>query len=379
MNTSDVRTSIYQKTGGFIKGICHPKGETARLTDAGIGWVRMDAPYPFEKDGSVCDYHLSFLEEIRNYSKKGLRAILISPYPDTFLDHGVDPRSEEGLREVKRICAFMAKEYAPLGVCWQATNEMHIVHFRSPLTVEESKEFLVASLQGLREGNPNAAIGHNSISHTGDWDALCREIDSRTDCDYIGFDLYNGTWSDGGPETFTENIERLYNLVKKPVILMEFGFSSRGGNISEDRHEITDYLANLGYMSLEALFASPDRFLDHLPEQLNRMVRSCAPEDKETALCNCFPHLLKKWCATEVFPHTEEGQATFYRTLLPILLENPHLAGAVIYCWRDSDDCFSCKATDCPCETAWGLVHLDESEKPAYYAVREIYTGKKSS
>lgn len=371
--SQDIRFGLYEKIDGFLKGICHPKGETTRITEAGIEWIRIDAPYPFDVEGKVSTSHTRFLQEVADYAAAGLRAVIVSPYPDTFIEHSIDPRTKEGLNEVERVCAFMAKEYAPYRVCWQATNEMHIVHFRSPLTIAESKEFLIASLNGLRAGNPHAAIGHNSISHTGDWDELCREIDERTDCDYLGFDLYNGTWSDGGPETYIELIDSLYSLLKKPIILMEFGFSSRGGNVSKDEREIKEYIEKLGYRTLEDLFASPSKFLEHLPPKLRHMVEACAPEDKETAIRNCFPHLLKRWCAEEVFPHDEEGQALFYQTLLPMLLASPYLAGAVLYCWRDSDDCFSCGAEDCPCETAWGLTRLDRSTKPSYDVVRSIY------
>ena len=68
-----------------------------------------------------------------------------------------------------------------------------------------------------------------------------------------------------------------------------------------------------------------------------------------------FPHILKMWFSEEVFPHDEDGQAKFYEALLPMLLENPYLAGAVIYCWKDSKKCFECGAEDCPCEIAWGI------------------------
>lgn len=373
MNHKPVCEKLFMKTDGFIKGICHPKGETTRLTDAGIGWIRTDAPYPLDETGDFSESHREYLATLRHYAENGLRSIVVSPYPDQFIARGIDPRTPEGQQEVRAVCAKMARDYAPYRVCWQATNEMHIVHFRSPLTAEESKEFLIATLQGLREGDPHAIIGHNSVSHTGDWNELCREIDRRTDCDYLGFDLYNGTWSNGGPETYLTHIDELHALVNKPIILMEFGFSSSGGNVSADQHEITDYIAKLGYQSLDELFASPDRLIEHLPISLKTMVLSCAPEDKEIALRNCFPHLLKCWCAEEVFPHTEEGQALFYRTLLPQLLTHPYLAGAVIYCWRDSTDCFSCGAPDCPCETAWGLSRLDGTTKLAYDAVRALF------
>ena len=143
--------------------------------------------------------------------------------------------------------------------------------------------------------------------------------------------------------------------------------------MSKDGREIADYIEKLGYRSVSDIMASPNRFLEALPDKLRKMVDSCASEDKETAIYTCFPHILKSWCAEEVYPHDERGQALFYQTLLPMLSASPYLGGAVIYCWSDSDDCFSCGAKDCPCETAWGLIRLDGSFKPSYHAVRSIY------
>lgn len=376
MNNTDIRNQLYKKTGGFIKGICHPKDELERLAQAGIGWVRIDAPFPFEKDGSVSQSHIRFIEKVKHYFENGLRTVLVSPYPKEFIENGIDPRTEQGISKVREICTFMAREYAPYGVCWQATNEMHIVHFRSPLTARESVEFLIASIEGLNTGAPSCAVGHNSVSHTGDWDDSCLEISNRTRCDYIGFDLYNGTWSDGGPETYIDHVERLYSLLKIPVILMEFGFSSKGKNISDDLKEINEYLNGIGYSSIDGVIKDPQKFIEALPKGLAKTVLNCAPEDKVQAIYNCFPHVLKTWWAKEVIPHTEEGQAEFYKTILPMLMNNPHLAGAVIYCCMDSNSCFLCDADDCPCETAWGLIRLDKSPKPAYYAVKKAFTNK---
>ncbi|MBQ1965395.1 MAG: hypothetical protein II348_01825 [Clostridia bacterium] len=373
MILQQLKDELYQKTNGFIKGICHPNGESTRILDAGITWVRMDAPFPFDENGAISESHNNFVKQIRDYYEIGLHAILISPYPGTFIENGIDPRTIEGLEEVRRICAFMAKEYEPFGVCWQATNEMHIVHFRAPLNAHESTEFLIASLQGLRQGASGAAIGHNSVSHDGTWNPYCLKINDKVEYDYIGLDLYNGTWSDGGPKTYVEQIEALYQLVQKPVILMEFGFSSRGGNIRRGGSEITEYLRRLGYRDETELFSDPLRFVENLPKRLQRSVMQCAPEDFETAILNCFPHLLKSWISEPIFPHDESGQAQFYESLLPMLLQTPCLAGAVLYCWRDSDACFSCGAHDCPCETAWGITRMDGSKKPVYRVIQKIY------
>ncbi len=369
----NLRTSLYEKTGGFLKGICHPGTDYTALTDAGIRWVRRDAPYPFDTDGNLSADHLEFLEETRNYAKNGLRSVIVSPYPREFLRHGIDPRTEEGLGQVRDVCEFLAKEYRGLGVCWQATNEMFVIHFRAPLNIDESMEFLIASLQGLRKGDPDAALGHNTVSTGEGWDERGHDILRRTDCDYLGFDLYNGTWGNGDTDTYIDRIEELYNLYKLPVILMEFGFASLGGNAHADFREGWDYLKNLGFDGMDDLRDRMDEFIETLPPRLKHTAVTCAPEDRLNAIIGMMPHLTKLWFAEMTIPHTEEGQAAFYAEILPKLLADERLAGAVVYCWRDSKTCFTCGADDCPCETAWGITRCDGSRKPAYDTIKELF------
>ena len=370
-----IRDKIYEKTGGFIKGICHPKGDPKMITDAGINWIRRDPPLAIDKNGNVTESHKRFLEETRVYAENGLRSIVVSPYPREFISNGIDPRTPEGLKKVEEVCEFMAKEYSKYGVCWQATNELFVVHFRAPLNEYESKEFIIASLKGLRKGDPNAIIGHNTVEALGVWNDYIKEIDEKCEYDYLGFDLYNGTWSNGGPSTYIDKVNELYEMCKKPVILMEFGFASLGKNASSDFREAFEYINKLGFKDLDDMVARKDEYIETLPsESLKHVARTCAPEDLKQAFLTMFPHLLKMWFAEEVFPHDEDGQAKFYETLLPMLLESPYLAGAVIYCWKDSKACFTCDAEDCPCETAWGIVKLDDTPKKAYYTIKENFT-----
>ena len=369
------RTSALQKRlGGFLKGICHPDENYTLLKDAGFGWVRRDVPFPVDADGAVLQQHRDFLAQTKAYAENGLRSQLISPYPFKFLERGIDPRTPEGLKRVEELSAFLAREYRPYAPCWQATNEQFNPHFRAPLTAEESRDFIIATLRGLRAGDPDAVIGHNSVQEAGLWDDFVRQIDAACDCDYTGLDLYNGSWSGGGPETYVEKIREVYDLCGKPVILMEFGFASAGRNASPDFHEAYDYIREKGFRDLEDVFARSEEYIETLPgEPLKQLARSCAPQDVPQQLYNSFPHVMKMWFAPQVFPHTEDGQAQFYEELLPLLLDCPQLAGAVIYCWRDAPYCGFCGAADCPCETAWGLLKTDGTVKKAYETVRHFF------
>lgn len=361
---------IFTKIGGFMKGICHPCGNCKMLTDAGLTWVRRDAPYPFDENGNISESHRNFLNETRIYAENGLRSVIISPYPRTFIAHGIDASAPEGLKKVSEVCEFMAREYAAYGVCWQATNEMFVIPFRAPLNEVQSKNFVIASLKGLKKGDPNAAVGHNSVGG-GKWDEYCVEINGACECDYLGYDLYNGSWSSGDTDTYTARAKRLYELVKIPIILMEFGFSSFGRNV--DRDDVTRYLNGLGFADMNDILSRPQDFIGTLPPRLRHSAETCSREDLNTAITGMMPHLLKGWFSEKLFPHNEEGQAEFYAELLPKLVDCPYLAGAVIYCWQDSHTCFSCGAPDCPCETAWGMIRRDGTPKKAYSVMKEVF------
>ena len=66
--------------------------------------------------------------------------------------------------------------------------------------------------------------------------------------------------------------------------------------------------------------------------------------------------------------------AEFYRDVYPRLAKLPFLLGAFVYCWKDGEKCGYCNQADCPAETRWGLVDLQDNEKPGYYAVRDALT-----
>ncbi|MCM1027513.1 MAG: hypothetical protein NC432_13860 [Roseburia sp.] len=372
MPEKELCKSLYQKTGGYMKGICHPGEDCSPLREAGIEWVRLDVPYPYTEDGDVSESLIRFRERCVRYAEEGISTVLVTPYPRTFRKYGIDIQTGEGLETVSAVCRFLAESFRELRVCWQATNEMHIEHFRAPLTIPEAVRFLSASIRGLKAGNPDAAIGHNSVDEG--WEQNLAEIEKNTGgCDYIGFDLYDGTWSKGGPESYIATISRIYDVVRLPVVLMEFGFASLGGYMDESGEDVKAYLNGLGFRDLEEVRERTDDFIAALSPSAAEYAMRCAPADRYNCVERMMPHILKKWPVKNRIPHTEAGQAQFYARLLPLLLENPYLAGSMIYCWRDSKRCFLCGASDCPCETAWGLVRIDGTPKPAYDVVKELW------
>ncbi len=366
-------SSLYKKTGGFMKGICHPSSDREGLLEAGLTWVRRDIPYPYDSEGNETPSFKSYRECCEYHAEKGIYTVGITPYPSAFIAAGIDVRTKEGLDLAAEVCAKMAKALKASVRCWQITNEMHVPHFRAPLTTAQSAEFVIACAKGIRNGDPDGCVGHNSCN--GEWrEKYCRYIEeSIGGSDYIGLDCYAGTWGDGNVDTYSREIDLFYEALGIPVILMEFGYSSLGRYVPDTAPEIQKYFEDHGFSGREDAVARLDEFVRTLPEGLQRNVEHCAEEDKADYALGSFQHVLKYWNHDGGIGHTEEGQAEFYRQLLPKLLAHPHLGGAILYCWKDSQTCFTCGQDDCPCETAWGICRLDESRKPAYYAVKEAF------
>lgn len=363
---------IYAKTGGFIKGICHPNDDRKGLLDIGIHWVRRDIPYPYDGVGNVTPAFRVYRDACAYDVEQGIYTVGITPYPRDFIAHGADVRTEQGLKQAEEICARLAGELSGMVRCWQITNEMHVLQFRAPLTEAESMRFIAACTNGVRRGDPDGAVGHNSCNQH--WLPLCAEIEANTaGSDYIGLDCYAGTWGEGGVDSYAEEIDRIYERTKLPVILMEFGFASRGESVEDAAAETRAYLNAHGFCDMEDAARRADEYIETLPEPMKMAGRRCAAEDKEAYVRGNLTHLLKKWWHKGEIAHTEAGQAEFYRRLLPKLTAHPHLAGAVIYCWQDSKTCFTCGAADCPCETTWGITRADGTRKPAYATVGEAF------
>ena len=357
-----------------MKGICHPDGDREGLAELGLGWVRMDIPYPYDSEGNETGAFLGYKNACAYYAEKGIFTVGITPYPSAFIAAGIDIRTPEGLKEAENVCARVAFALKDSVKCWQVTNEMHVAHFRAPLTSEESWDFLIACSKGLRLGDQNACIGHNS--YCGEWiDKLVEIEDAIGGSDYIGLDCYAGTWGDGDVDTYAEEINKLYNALGIPVILMEFGYSSNGKTFTaeEEETEINKFLLSHGFADREDAKQRYEELAQYVPPVLARIAAGCSAEDKPMYILNAMTHILKYWRYDGGFSHTEKGQADFYSALLPKLLENPYLGGAILYCWKDSPSCFTCGQSDCPCETAWGLSRVDGTRKPAYYVVKKIF------
>jgi hypothetical protein len=162
-------------------------------------------------------------------------------------------------------------------------------------------------------------------------------------------------------EMHSLNMQLLYALVRKPIILQEFGYI--GGGEPKTPEQKLEIIQGYGFASEQEARENVDVFIERLPAlfRYHILTGHPNPEDWERAVFEevAAMHLYRELPAYNVipgYPHTPEGQAAFYTDVLPMLRELDFLAGVFIYCYADSDMCYFCGQHDCPVETKWGLV-----------------------
>ena len=365
-----------KKAAGFIKGVCHAKGNYAQIKAAGIEWNRCDIPFPFDASGRQQAAYARFKETLKGYAGNGIKIMAVTPYPRTFIEHGIDPRLPEHEGRVKEIAVFLAQDLKGLVGAFQITNEMGVPRFTSPLTTEEAVRFMGMQLAAIHPVRGDVLIGYNTAGPQVDVHLMMRPYHPY--CDYVGIDVYIGCFSAYGNRLwmFDTLLAYLWSFTGKPLILCEFGYIS--GGTAKTREEKQAVLERYGASSEAEARGNIQDVVSRLPQKMQDRVRSLASGDWGDFLfiSDFKDHLYAELPAQTVipaYPHTPEGQAAFYRDLLPRLMRKPYLLGAFIYCYGDSTRCYVCGQDDCPVETRWGLTTVDGQEKPAYQAVRQVF------
>jgi len=367
------------KTGGFIKGICHPSENYGQIKGAGIEWNRADIAFPFDKDGNLRQDYINWKDKMRRYRDNGIRIFAVTPYPRTFIEHGIDPRLPENEARVREIAQFLITDLKGIAEGFQITNEMGIPHFTLPLDMKQAARFIGIQLEAMHSLRGEILIGYNSSGPQGDLHALMRPWYKY--CDYVGIDLYVGSFALVGNSisTLEMMLRYLWSMTGKPILLCEFGYISGGAPKSpEEKRAI---LRRYGVSSEKEAREKIDLVLENMkavaPTLHARVTKNASGPDKyadylfQIDTKNHLYSELPKGVVTRNCPHTPEGQARFYSEVLPRLAKLPFLIGAIIYAWKDGERCYACGQSDCPTETRWGLVDLQHNEKPSYYAVRD--------
>ena len=376
-NSSDETRAL--RRGGFMRGVTHPKDHYADLKDAEINWVRFVVPYPFDENGDLREDYLFFKRRAAEYRKHGIRVMAITPIPGEFIRRGADPRTPDGQEKVKETAVFYAKDLQDVVGAFQIANEMGLPRFTMPLTTEEAARFLGIQMEAMAPYKGNILIGYNSAGPEAQLHVAMRRYARYFD--YVGIDIYLGCFYTypGLMGLFDVMLRYLWGLLKKPVILQEFGYI--GGGRPKSKAEKQEILRGYGVSSEAEALTIMEAFTERLPREMNRALKHDSGSDPAKYYDLLFNGDLKQHFYMEMpasakipgYDHTPEGQAKFFDDLLPRLYKLPFVAGCFVFSYFDAPYCYVCGQKDCPVETKWGLVANDGTPKPAYYAVRRQY------
>jgi len=366
-----------RKLGGFMKGICHPSDDYAKVKGAGIEWNRADIPFPFDAQGGIRQEYLDWKEIMRRYRGNGIRVMAVTPYPKTYVEYGIDPRAPEGEARVCEIAVFLIGDLKDIAEAWQITNEMGLPHMMRPLDIRQAVRFIGVQLRAMYPLRGDALLGYNSAGPQADLHALMRPWHQY--CDYVGIDIYIGCFVSAGSwmAMYDVLLRYLWSLTGKPVLLCEFGYIGHGAPKSPEEKRAV--LQRYGVNSEREAREKSAPFLENL-KQINltmyeRVMRNASGDPLDflfkSFYRNHFYSELPKRTVIRKYPHTLGGQADFYRDIFPRLAKLPFVLGAVIYKWIDKERCSHCGQSDCPTEARWGIVDVNQKEKPSYYAVRD--------
>ena len=375
---------LIERNGGVIYGVNHPNEQYDVLKDAGLGWVRFDIPYPYNAAGEISRSYLDFKARCQGYVDNGMQVLAVTPYPKDYVNiGGFDPSKD--IEKTKEIAVFLYNDLKDLTGGFQITNEMGLATFMYPLSLEEAATFIGVQLEAIdaakKADKSNFMIGYNqaNISASKDLNNLLKPYLKY--CDYVGIDLYIGVQTNDKASDYASRIKKLYRQVCKPIIVTEFGSWSEGGSkTDEEKKEILGYY---GYASEEEAIADGMNFIAKLPQQFQNTLFYEFPgqEDQWAALVfsKCSGHFYGQTsdATLENVGFTPEGQAEYFRRVIPAMQKLNCVAGMIIYCCQDMPVCWTCGQSWCPYETRWGIMHLDGTPKPAYYAVKEVLKGTK--
>ena len=385
--------AVKAKLGGFVRGICHSGSDYTRLLENNIEWERLDCPFPYERDGvTFTAGYLNFKQNLAARKAAGVKTLLVTPFPEHFINAGMDPRTPEGEQKVKETIVKLfldLKDYIG-GV--QIANEMGVPNFQRPLNNQEAARFLEVQLKALYPIKGNIPVGYNTAGPQFDINALMKPHLEYVD--FYGLDIYLGCHYGLGDFNFVNGMwlfdlitMLMWSYLGKPIILTEFGYLSAGEPKTQAQKDAL-LLERYGYPNEAAMIAAakadPEAFLTDMAGR-NPSMASFIRRFNENDLSRVWSFLTSLECVTHLycelpadyqivgFPHSPQGEADFYRDVLPRFAKYPYVLGEFVYAWKDSDHCYLCGQSDCPSETGWGLVDRLGDPKPALEAVREEF------
>ncbi len=362
---------------GFVCGVCHPNENYEQIKQANLDWIRIDIPYPFDKDGKLTESYTAFKNRCRGYVEHGIKVMAVTPYPSDYIACGADTRTAEGAKNARETARFLVTDLNGLVSGYQITNEMGIPRFTIPFTMSDAVAFIALHLEEMYPSRGDAIIGYNSAGPQADLHSKLRPWHKY--CDYVGIDIYLGCFftAPGFMCLFTALTRYLYALTGKPVLIQEFGYLS--GGKSKTKKQKIDILRRYGVSSENEAKLNIADFVEKLPDGMRDHIKYVCQNDAEKYFGFIFKSDYVNHLYTELpritkipgYDHTPEGQAKFFTDIFDKFYKTKHICGAFIYCYSDPPMCYYCGQEDCPTETRWGFVDKEGNPKPSYFAVQK--------
>lgn len=379
---SDSIPEFLEKTGGVVKGVCHPSQNYEQIKEANIEWIRIDLPtIPYDESGNATLIYNYYKNYMKSYADNGIKVMAITPYPYEYIAYGYDPRTPEGKEKIREFAEFYVKDLQGIVSAIQVTNEMGVEHFTAPLTLEEAAEFVGIQLEAMQKDKGNIVVGFN-LSNTTMYN-FCSLMKPYLDyCDYVGIDIYLGCFESIFKHLFIYDLllRFVWNYTGKPVMVNEFGYIGYGE--TKTAEEKTKILQSYGFNSEAEAKADIRTFISRLPSDFQQYLTTLDAYGDDTAIGNrifdteianhVYRELHKGYRLAD-YPHTPDGQAKCLKDSIEHFKNLDFVCGAFVYCYSDSDKCYICGQSDCPVETGWGLVDGQGNPKPSYYAVQEAF------
>ena len=218
-----------EKVGEFMKGVCHAEPQYDLLNEANIGWIRDDIPFAFNNDGTLSQSYINWKAEMQTYADNGIKVMAITPYPEDFIDYGLDPRVPENKEAIQDIARFYLEDLKDIAGAFQITNEMGIDRFTLPLTLEEAAYFIGIQLEAMYPDRGDILIGYN-LGGLAILQLPGLMKDYHKYCDYVGLDMYLGCFEPvlKNPNQYITILNFVRRVTGKPIIMCEFGYIGLG-------------------------------------------------------------------------------------------------------------------------------------------------------
>lgn len=330
-----------------------PNPDVRLMWEAGIRWVRAMIPFPFA-DASrtvLTDSYLECRKKIdfwrangfqvtgvtvsygMMYASKASRALVFRRFiPDWtggIETDGFYDAMEEGF-------AFAAGDLQGKVDAFQIANEMDITRFRGDMTPEQACRFMYRTARGIKKANPDAKVYINTSCMTNPESTFFYEqlysASSDVYFDWAGVDYYFGSHHPGTPYDWTETIDRIHAITKRPILIAEWGYSSIGAYLTDGWGPEPNKAPN---------------------------------EDGEFPVC-----ARGAWAYAWKGAHNAQIQAEYFEEAMKLFFEDDRVIGFFEYDWQDDPVCF-CGRKNCPHECGWGMVDRTGTPKPAYYAFQK--------